>query len=52
MPRYIRLSGVCFCNFTFMLSAGKDRNAVVTDANNAEIFGSNCDFYLNKGRIS
>jgi hypothetical protein len=35
-----------------MLSAGKDRNAVVTDANNAEIFGSNCDFYLNKGRIS
>lgn len=45
------LSGVCFCNLTLILSAGRDKKAVITDAITADILGSIWDFYLNTGLI-
>ncbi len=51
IPLYRIWSDVCFCSFTLMLSAGKDKNAVITDAMIADMFGRVCDFYLNNGFI-
>ena len=44
IPEYVRISGVCFCNFTFMLSAGNEMKAVVIEAKIAEQFSKICDF--------
>jgi hypothetical protein len=49
---YNNLSGVCFCNFTFILSAGKDIKAVVIDDRIAEIFRIYAEFDAKNGLIS
>jgi len=52
MPLYIMLSDVCFWSLTFILSAGKDRNAVVTEARIAEMFEREAeDWGLKNGLI-
>jgi hypothetical protein len=44
IPEYVRISGVCFCNFTFILSAGNEMKAVVIEAKIAEQFSKICEF--------
>ena len=49
---YNNLSGVCFCNFTFILSAGKDIKAVVTEDRIAETLRIYVEFEAKNGFIS
>ena len=51
IPEYSSASGVCFCNFILILSAGRERNAVSKEAKTAETFGRKIDCGWNRGLI-